>query len=394
MRLKQSLKNILGDNYYKFRLNFLLKKFLGNRFYNFKKKLDKLKNKFGFIKIKLDTKIEHQKIVNKESGFIIDLTKDNYLSFHLRPKKSKNFYLESTCTVNEKIAIIIQGPILEKFEFLKETLKIYEKIFKNSIFIISTWENENQNLINSLNGEKTFIIFNTEPKKSIHNIDHQTISTYSGLKLALDKGAKYSIKTRSDIRLNKNNLESYLLSLVKTFPIKDNNLIKSRIIVPSLVTFKFRLYSLSDIVMFGNTNDLLIYFDNDSYENGLKKFGLDNKNILINETPLIPEVFLCSRFLNKLEGNVLWNLESWWKSLKDYFCIIDNSSLDLFWFKYHWDYEYRYLRTYSNKFARAIDFQDWLSLYNNFENNWKLISREHEKYNKQVKLVNFFNNQN
>ena len=85
-----------------------------------------------------------------------------------------------------------------------------------------------------------------------------------------------------------------------------------------------------------------------------------------------------------------WNLESWWKSLKDYFCIIDNSSLDLFWYKYYWDYEYRHLRTYSDKFARAVDFQDWLSLYNNFENNWQLASNEHEKYNNLVKLKNIF----
>ena len=31
-------------------------------------------------------------------------------------------------------------------------------------------------------------------------------------------------------------------------------------------------------------------------------------------------------FLEKIS----WNLDSWWKSLKDYFCIIDNSSLDYF----------------------------------------------------------------
>ena len=73
---------------------------------------------------------------------------------------------------------------------------------------------------------------------------------------------KFILKTRPDIRINKNNLETYLLSLLKTFPLKEeNNLINSRIIVPSLTTFKYRLYGLTDIVMFGHTNDLLIYFD-------------------------------------------------------------------------------------------------------------------------------------
>ena len=85
-----------------------------------------------------------------------------------------------------------------------------------------------------------------------------------------------------------------------------------------------------------------------------------------------------------------WDLSNWWQSLKDYFCIIDNSSLDLFWYKYDWEYEYRYLRTYADKFARAIDFQDWLSLYQGHENNWKLASNEHEKYNELLKLTNIF----
>ena len=122
-------------------------------------------------------------------------------------------------------------------------------------------------------------------------------------------------------------------------------------------------------------------------------YGIENeKNILINDTPLIPEIFLCSRYLKKIEGNINWSLDSWWKSLKDYFCIIDNSSLDLFWYKYNWKFEYRSIRTYSDKFARGIDFQDWLSLYNEFENNWKSASEEHEKYNSEVKLLNIFKN--
>ena len=62
------------------------------------------------------------------------------------------------------------------------------------------------------------------------------------------------------MRLNKSNLETFLISLIKTFPVKSNSLIKSRIIVPSLITFKFRIFSLSDIVMFGDTNDLTSIF--------------------------------------------------------------------------------------------------------------------------------------
>ena len=145
-------------------------------------------------------------------------------------------------------------------------------------------------------------------------------------------------------------------------------------------TFKFFLYHLTDLMMFGETQDLINYWDKESYDVGLKKMGLNEKKFFINDTPLCPETFLCSRFISKIEDNVVWDLENWWRCLKDYFCIIDNSSLDSLWFKYEWEVEYRYIKTYSDKISRTIDFHEWLSLYNNYKNNWHLYSNEHEKF--------------
>ena len=392
MSIKKFLKDKLGKNYHKLRLKYILYKIFGNLYLSLRSLVKKFYTKFDFFKNNLNKKIEHQSIIDKESGFVIDNTKNNYLTFHLRPKKAENFNLESTCKIDEKIAVIIQGPIQEKFDFLKNTLKIYKKIFKNSIIIISTWKSEDIEKINTLKDENIYILFNDEPEKSQSNIDHQIFSTNIALKFAINHNAKYSIKTRADVRLNKSNLETFFISLIKTFPVKSNSLIKSRIVVPSLITFKFRIFSLSDIVMFGETNDLLQYFDIELFRDGLKKFDLDEKKLLKNETPVVAEIFLCARFINKLDNSISWNLESWWDSLKNYFCIIDNSSLDLFWHKYDWNYEYRYIRTYSDKFARAIDFQDWLSLYNNSENNWRKSSDEHEKYDEFLKLKNIFKN--
>ena len=52
-------------------------------------------NKFVFLKIILIKKFEHQSIVDKESGFIIDNTKNNYLTYHLRPKNSEILILKA-----------------------------------------------------------------------------------------------------------------------------------------------------------------------------------------------------------------------------------------------------------------------------------------------------------
>lgn len=352
------------------------------------RKIKLFKNKFKFD---LSKKIASQKIVMNENGFLLDFTKNNYLSFHLRPKKFQDFNLESTCNVDEKIGIVIQGPIKHNFNFLKNTLKIYEKIFKNNLIVISTWDSEDFKKIKNLSSDNVKIIFNKEPCKSTSNIDHQTFSTYTGLKYLQEKKIQYVLKQRADTRINQNNLETFLISLIKSFPINDKELARnSRIIVPSINTYKYRLYSLTDIVMFGEINDLINYFDKEAFHLSIKKFGLNKNSILINHTPVVAEIFLCARYLEKFNKKNDWNLENWWAALRDYFCVIDNATLDLFWFKYEWDYEFKYSKTYANKFARGVNFNDWFSLYNNSKNNWDLASSVHEKYDEKMKIQNLF----
>ena len=380
--LKKVKKSLLGENYHQFRSKNILKKIFGDAYIEKQRRWKYFIKKFNFIKTKLDKKTAGQSLIKNEKGFLIDLTLNNYLTYHLRPKLSQDFDLESTCEISEKFAVIIQGPIKENSDFLKHTLKIYKKIFKNSLIIVSTWEDENKELIEELHDENIHIILSDdkEIKKSRSNVNKQIISTNVALNFAKTQNVKYCLKTRTDQRIYNNNLETFLISLLKTFPVKENKLIKSRILVPPMGTFKFFLYHLTDLMMFGETQDLINYWDKESYDVGLKKMGLNEKKFFINDTPLCPETFLCSRFIGKIEDNVIWDLENWWRCLRDYFCIIDNSSLDSLWFKYEWEVEYRYLKTYSDKVSRTVDFHDWLSLYNNSKNNWHLYSNEHEKF--------------
>ena len=111
MKYKIFLKKKFGENYKKFYLKNILILIFGKLYFKAKDFKKIIQNKFTFIKINLNKKIEHQSIIKKERGFLVDFTNENYLTFHLRPKLSKNFELESTCNIEEKIAIIIQGPI-------------------------------------------------------------------------------------------------------------------------------------------------------------------------------------------------------------------------------------------------------------------------------------------
>ena len=161
---KHVKKRLLGENYHKFRSKNILKKIFGETYLDKQRRWKYFIKKFNFIKTKLNKKTAGQSLIKNEKGFLLDLTFNNYLTYHLRPKIFKDFELESTCEISEKFAVIIQGPIQENEEFLKQTVKIYKKIFKNSLIIVSTWESENKQFIEELRNENIHIILTDDTK--------------------------------------------------------------------------------------------------------------------------------------------------------------------------------------------------------------------------------------
>ena len=124
--------------------------------------------------------------------------------------------------------------------------------------------------------------------------------------------------------------------------------------------------------MFGQTNDLLNYFDNSNISNDIKNFSrMIKKNrakkSLFANVDLIfyPENFLCYNFIKKkINSNIKYSLKSYYKNLKKFFLIIDVSSLDFFWFKYDHQYEYRdknFGNIKGNK-DMNLTFYDWINL--------------------------------
>jgi hypothetical protein len=369
------------------RLKNLSKFFLGKYYKNILLYYETI---FKPLKFKLNKKRDHQSLVRKERGFLLDFSIDNYLTFHLRPKKSDDYRLVSTDIIKNKFAIIIQGQIGGIYDFLKETLKIYNKIFPDSLIIISTWDDENIEKISKLKNKNTHIIFNKSLNyKSPGNTDNQIISTYSALSYSKSVGIEYCIKQRADFRVNKNNIKTYLMSLLKNFPLKEKNeSIKNRIIITSLGTFKYRLFSASDFFLFGHTDDLIKYFDKETYLNGIRKYNSAHLPCFHNDTPVISEIFLCARYLMNIDKKIQWNLDNWWSSLEKFFCVIDASSLDLFWLKYDWEYEYRFTKNYSNRSSRAIEFSDWLTLYSENQHGWNNSNEDHERFDENYSLKN------
>ncbi len=83
---------------------------------------------------------------------------------------------------NNKIAIVVQGPIIIKNDFTFETLKLYINIFPNAIVILSTWDDQSVRVISKIRDLGIRVIINKYPKYSgIGNVNYQIISTINGL---------------------------------------------------------------------------------------------------------------------------------------------------------------------------------------------------------------------
>ena len=363
-----------------------LKTILKKQFPLFTKKLIVVRDSTGLMRyiknfffINLKKNIHGKKIVSKERGLLFDFTLDNFVSYTMRPKKAFSLTVEEGVYSNEDTAIIIQGNLDGLKDFTKETIEIYLKLFPNSVIILSTWDTDIDKKFYNTYKDKIKIIINKKPENVLHSTDLQTISTSAAVKLAKDLNLKFCLKSRTDCRIYKKNTITYLKNLLTLFPINlKYESLKSRIISCSVDTRKYRVYGFSDIMLFGSTENISKYFLDESFERGIQKHKFGQYPSVINETAVVHEIFLCARFLKNSNISIDWTLDDWWNKCRDIFCVVDPGTIDLFWYKFHWKYEQRFLTNYTSNFSQSLQFSDWLNLY--FDKNHKFNEDKKEKW--------------
>ena len=353
----------------------IIKKILRNIYNNF--------NSFFFVKF--SKKIGGTYLIKKDLGIIFNFFYKNFFTFHLRPKYAEDYNLIDYKII-DNVGIIIQGPIND-IVFLLNTIKIYKKIFPLSVIIVSTWEDTEKKIIDQLRKLNIILLLNKFPKnKGFGNINLQIESTYAGLKYLKNANIEFALKTRTDMRIFNPKSLNFLLNIFNLYPIKNNSFFKDRIIATDLITCKFRIYGLTDLILFSKTDILLLYFNKNKFDDDLKSFFNGRHPLIINDTPVISEIFLCARYLLNKKIKLFWTLDHWWECLREYFCIIDSQSLDIYWNKYDKEYEKRFILNYTKKTNRVVDYSDWIDLYTNKNVDWKKYKYKEEWIIKNDKL--------
>lgn len=266
----------------------------------------------------------------------------------------------------EQAAIVIQGPIVATHNFSLETIRLYKKNFPGTLIILSTWEGEDHVQIRNIKEEGVCVLENKKPQNpGITNVNFQIHSTAEGIKKAKELGAKHILKTRTDQRIYSPLALQYFDAVLKSFPLNDSSVQRERLVAVSMNTFKYRPYSVSDMTMYGATEDMERYW--------CIPFS-EEKNTLPPIHSMVEwaqakhaEVYFASQFLESLGYTPLFTLADSWAMYRDRFCVIDKESIDLFWYKYDKEKEYRKIRYDGAYNDQELSFRDWLILYSNPE---------------------------
>ncbi len=318
------------------------------------------------------------------------LFKTQIITFHLRPRFSNDLHIKSSGMESRKSGILMQGPIDHKDNFTIETIKIYKKLYPEVPLVLSTWEDEDATSIDQIKGFGINVITSKKPEfkslknSSWKNVDLQMISVKEGIKAISKYDIDYCFKTRTDQRFYKPELFSFFFNLIDSYPVIDDSIQNKRIISSSFATSKYRVYGLTDMMMFAEINDFKRYWNAENYSTGIQKFrSSDDEPIppIISQTLVGAEVYLMSSYLKEIGLKLNWSLDSYWEILGKYFLITDSNSLDMYWNKYNRESEYKYGRTYEQISHRLIDFSDWLRMFYGDDHLWDTL-RSQEKWSR------------
>lgn len=299
-------------------------------------------------------------IKNSKVPLIIDGDFYNLKNF---PIKAKNYQLRSDAYTIPSLCIVIQGPIVKENDFTLETCKIYKKIFNNSeTIILSTWDTEDKKYLKNFESIGVKVLLSKAPDFAGRaNLNYQILSTMKGLEEGEKLGCEYAIKTRTDQRFYSTNLSRDLFNLLKIYPPSPNYNMHSRLVALSFNSFKYRYYGISDMFLFGNTQDMLKYWNSPLDTKKYEEYKTIKQKDLWQQ--YCSETYIASHFLKNIGVTPEFTLKHTWKIYKDLFIFIDKEILDMYWPKYtNLDSRWRLFRP---NMLEEMRHSDWLNLYLN-----------------------------
>jgi len=295
----------------------------------------------------------------------------NFITFHYRPKYSDEIDVKSfDCNSDFSWAIVMQGPIKKEDNFTYETLKLYRKHYPNAILVLSTWETEDIDIINAIKKLGVDVVLNKIPEfRGQYNINLQIFSSGNGMKRAKELGAKYAMKTRADNRFYACNVDTFLLNLMSQYPVVSGLDQKERIIGISFDTLVYRMYGITDFLLFGHIDDMIKYWSPPLDSRSIQPRSFFNSDLTMRKLAeyRVCEVYLSTEYLKKIGRNLDWTLKDSWKVFAENFIIVDSEVFDFMSAKVNrreWHGLFYHGKSYR---SQEMKFRDWFILYSSID---------------------------
>jgi hypothetical protein len=302
------------------------------------------------------------------------------LSIGTRTKENllvKSFALNDTAKSDfSKWCVVFQGKIYDTdfLEYFMETLSRIKLQIPNIALIVATYEDDYFETLKHFCVDRNIIITAVEDVGSLphpypQSICQQIESSYTGLKLAQESGYENSIKIRVDQRIDV--LISILLisQFFESYP-SESPETTNRIWGTSYNTYLHRPLSLSDMVQFGKTNDLVRYWDRIS-PSEWNSYMFDLRSRYNDENWYhfaMPETWLAARYLDNFKISLTSPEEAnsiFWEKFAG---VVNSNAVGQEWRKtFSWlATNYHTVKWFTNIYvAKLLEmrYEDWLVIH-------------------------------
>lgn len=290
--------------------------------------------------------------------------RDTHVSLRLRPLSSAQRCKGYSLPVERQATtgLILQGPIMHWKDFTLESVRLYRDVMRvNELVLVTSLQTEKDREVAKriIVSGCTVLDVNSGMFPGPANVNLQMEKTVVGLRHLDNLGVKFCLKTRTDQRLGDDLAIEALHYLHATFPPKSSAL-KGRIIFSSLNSFLYRMYGPSDMFQFGLLQDLLLYWGG---EPDYRRLPRDSGSLREWSLGEWVEVGLYTGFLRRIDWDIKWTLQDYWKSLAHTAIIVDSASLDQWWPKYT-SLEERWKSNRGATLHEEISFSKWLAILN------------------------------
>lgn len=226
--------------------------------------------------------------------------------------------------------IVVQGAVVP--EATELVLRYHRAVHGGAPLILSTWEGTDPALLDRLRPWCDRLVLNPPPAGGGQgNRNFQRVSTLGGIEAARAMGLSKLLKTRTDLVVMAPGVLEQAAHLQGLYG-------RSRLVVSSRYTQKYIPYNVSDIVLFGDTEDLRLYFsaplDFRPFDIHAPAYRQNTSFGRYSRDMAIPEVYFAVHYLKARGHEPDWTLADYWQRLRDHWIVVDEEWFDLFWPKY------------------------------------------------------------